>query len=819
MLLQDQLSVLLGILQKISLGQGKEATTEFEAFLKAHPTDAHLYLMHFFEGQGLSAEHISVRLVSGVLLKNLVKESPCRIQIKDRVAALLNAPERPVYSTAANVVTSLFDPNTDMRLIYALAEYGSQKNSIGHMMALLEILGDHAYEVAEGLGERGMGTLVDALVVTIPRQPLLAIECINELSLTGSDAFESRIPAIISAIGSLTDVNPTLRRTICLCLGFLLDGCPDAVRPYWPALRNYLLESMKSVIPEVATEAMDTWRVSLLERGEVDLECLDELLRALMLCLPYTEDDPEFEEFKAGKDEPSHPDTNLQTRHHRRAQHGAEEDEEEDDDDEDSAWTPRKAAAACLDALAGVAPPSALIPVLLPLLEQMLASQDWRILEAGIIAIGAINAAGGQASEAIEPFLPQLMQFILDKGLMPKTQHALVRSISAWTLGRWSHWIASRPEDPLLENVIYALEHGLLNEDSKRLQRASASSLASLVMQGRIPSNLIDSILKTCTQTLSPNTCPQRTRNAVYELLQCLYESKPGNQPTYLMLVGVLMRCWQVETETSNDDTLVDHLVPLIECLISVIANGGEYLPPGMSLFKELRDKALISIKTGLERSQRKQEEHELDLCSAGIDLLDALLPFIRGTLQDDHLLAVLQLSCNHDNPGLRQAGFALLGDCAQQGYALNPSFLQNQLLAYISKNLLVSRPSRCNVSVANNAAWSLGELASAGTLSSFNLRPLLEILREIMLTANGNKENKRIEDDEYDGDWDVMDPAYLGNVAVAFARCASTNPPLYSSLSDVALVSAWELCMANVVLESEKAEAIQGMQSIIKTK
>jgi hypothetical protein len=69
--------------------------------------------------------------------------------------------------------------------------------------------------------------------------------------------------------------------------------------------------------------------------------------------------------------------------------------EEEDDDDEDqeddeffSEWTLRKFSATSLDALTSSFK-AQVTDILLPLLNKALFSQDWKIVESGILALGA----------------------------------------------------------------------------------------------------------------------------------------------------------------------------------------------------------------------------------------------------------------------------------------------------------------------------------------------------------------------------------------------------------------------------------------------
>ena len=110
-----------------------------------------------------------------------------------------------------------------------------------------------------------------------------------------------------------------------------------------------------------------------------------------------------------------------------------EESDDDDDDDEVSDWNLRKCSASGLDVLAGTFR-EAVLPALLPLLQERLASPCWEVRESGILALGAI--AEGCLS-AIQIYLPQLVPWLIQTLADPR---ALIRSITCWTLSRYSKW-------------------------------------------------------------------------------------------------------------------------------------------------------------------------------------------------------------------------------------------------------------------------------------------------------------------------------------------------------------------------------------------
>ena len=102
--------------------------------------------------------------------------------------------------------------------------------------------------------------------------------------------------------------------------------------------------------------------------------------------------------------------------------------------DQATEWNLRKCSAAALDVLSNVLH-DALLPILLPILSDMLFHSDWLIKESGILVLGAIaeGCLGG-----LVPHLPELIDYLIKSlsDLKP-----LVRSITCWTLSRYSSWI------------------------------------------------------------------------------------------------------------------------------------------------------------------------------------------------------------------------------------------------------------------------------------------------------------------------------------------------------------------------------------------
>ena len=101
-----------------------------------------------------------------------------------------------------------------------------------------------------------------------------------------------------------------------------------------------------------------------------------------------------------------------------------------------------------------------LLPVLLPLLRKALSSPDWLIKESSILALGAIAErcmegitapAKGIIMEGMAPHLPNLLSYLIT---CLSDSNALVRSITCWTLSRYSSFVITQPRDAFLKPII-----------------------------------------------------------------------------------------------------------------------------------------------------------------------------------------------------------------------------------------------------------------------------------------------------------------------------------------------------------------------------
>lgn len=74
------------------------------------------------------------------------------------------------------------------------------------------------------------------------------------------------------------------------------------------------------------------------------------------------------------------------------------------------------------------------------------------------------------------PHLPQLVPYLIT---CLSERKALLRSITCWTLSRYSHWVVTQPHDKYLKPLMTDLLKRIL-DTSKKVQEAACSAFATL---------------------------------------------------------------------------------------------------------------------------------------------------------------------------------------------------------------------------------------------------------------------------------------------------------------------------------------------------
>ncbi|KAL0329730.1 UNVERIFIED_CONTAM: Transportin-1 [Sesamum radiatum] len=343
-----------------------------------------------------------------------------------------------------------------------------------------------------------------------------------------------------------------------------------------------------------------------------------------------------------------------------------------------------KMSAAALDFLSNVFGDE-ILPTLMPIVQAKLSAtgdEAWKDREAAVLALGAI---GEGCINGLYPHLSEIVAFLIP---LLDDKFPLIRSISCWTLSRFSKYIVQgishKEGHDQFDKILMGLLRRIL-DDNKRVQEAACSAFATLE--------------------------ERRNLRIVYDAIGTLADAVGGelNQPKYLeILMPPLIAKWQ---QLSNSDK---DLFPLLECFTSI----AQALGTGFSQFAQPVFQRCINIIQTQQLakidpvSAGAQYDKEFIVCS--LDLLSGLAeglgPGIESLVSQSSLRDLLLQCCMDDAYDVRQSAFALLGDLAR----VCPVHLHSRLPEFldVAAKQLNTPKLKETVSVANNACWAIGELA-----------------------------------------------------------------------------------------------------------
>ncbi|EIW71747.1 hypothetical protein TREMEDRAFT_71251 [Tremella mesenterica DSM 1558] len=733
-------------------------------------------------------EQDSHRAVAGLLLKNalVARSGPPQNEADGRALAYVKATiltglqdkDQMIRQTVGAVITSLLSNDETGAWPEALDAVtngmSSQDPNLveGVFNTLDKICEDcpHKLDVWVG-GQNLLDHIVPQLIKytahSTSRIRLYALECLVNLCEIRAPAISANIDSYIQALFARAgDESSDVRRVVCASLGHVLNHRPDKLVPELNNVVDYIAYCSKDQDELVALEASEFWLTFSEEQALRDQlrPFLPKITPLLLDGMVYS--DYELATLDADEDDEAVPDreTDIKPRGYSAKTHGAHEsneasassgpsgksreaadrafNEEEDDDDDDDdfvddedyggEWNMRKCSAAALDVLAVSFGPE-LMDILLPYLKERLFSGEWVERESGILALGAI-AEG--CIDGLEPHLPQLVPWLLQS---LKDSKALIRSITCWTLGRYSSWCVHAFRDDKTKVFIPTMEG--------RVQEAGCSAFATLEEEaGSEITPFLEPILRNLTNAFEKYQ--QKNLLILYDALGTLADAVGSalGQPLYLeILMPPLIQMWM---KLGDDD---EGLVPLLECLSSVaIAAGTAFSPYTVPVYQ----RCVQIINTRLQEYQKYEsapddfDEPDRTYIVVALDLLSGLT---QGLGEQIHqlvatsqppLLHLMAVCLTHYEPPIRQSAHALLGDMAISCFPLLKPIM-SQFLPTVTEQIIAEPPADC-VSVCNNATWAVGEIAMQYASDSTELQPfvsaLIQRLVPILLSKNSPK-------------------------------------------------------------------------------
>lgn len=765
----------------------------------------------------LTSEDEPTRSLSGLILKNNVKAHfqkflPVVTEfIKQECLSAVGDPSPLIRATVGILITTIASKGeltTWPELLPALCsmldseDYNVCEGSFG---ALQKICEDSAELLDSDALNRPLNVLIPKFLQffrhSSPKIRSHAIACVNQFIITRTQALMIHIDSFLENLFHLaTDDDPEVRKNVCRALVMLLEVRMDRLIPHIHNIIEYMLMRTQDPDEGVALEACEFW-LSLADQPickEALSPHLTRLVPILVQGMKYSEidvillkGDVEEDEMIPDREEDIRPRFHKSRTHTiKHAEENGEEEEEEDDGmDDDSSlsdWNLRKCSAAALDVLANVFREE-LLPVLVPILKEMLFHQEWEIKESGILALGAI--AEGCMTGMI-PHLSELIPYLINS---LSDKKALVRAITCWTLSRYSHWVVSQPHDNYLKPLMTELLKKVL-DGNKRVQEAACSAFATLEEEActeLVP--YLGFILETLVFAFSKYQ--HKNLLILYDAIGTLADSVGHhlNKPDYInLLMPPLIQKWNILKDEDKD------LFPLLECLSSVAtALQSGFLPYCEPVYRRCVSLVEQTLNQHIANTQNPEqfEAPDKDFMIVALDLLSGLAEGLDGHIEklviNSNIMQLLYQCMQDPMPEVRQSSFALLGDLTKACFQhVLPCI--SDFLPILGQNL---NPEF--ISVCNNATWAIGEISIKLGQDTRPYIPL--VLSQLIVIINKPNTPKTL----------------LENTAITIGRLGYVCPHDVAPLLQQ-FVRQWCTSLRNIRDNEEKDSAFRGMCQMI---
>ncbi|XP_038900875.1 transportin-1 isoform X1 [Benincasa hispida] len=760
---------------------------------------------------------VEVRQAAGLLLKNNLRTAyksmtPAFQQyIKSELLPCMGAADRHIRSTVGTIISVIVQLGGILgwpELLQALVRCLDSKDQ-NHMEGAMDALSKICEDIPQvldsdvpGLSERPINIFLPRLFQFFqsPHTALrkLSLSSVNQYIMLMPTALYISMDQYLQGLFVLAnDPTPDVRKLVCQAFVQLIEVRPTFLEPHLRNVIEYMLQVNKDADEEVSLEACEFWSAYCDAQlpPENLREFLPRLIPALLSNMVYADDD---ESLLEAEEDGSLPDReqDLKPRFHSSRLHGSE-NAEDDDDDIVNIWNLRKCSAAALDILSNVFGDE-ILPMLMPIVEVNLSAngdEAWKEREAAVLALGAI--AEGCIS-GLYPHLPEIVTFLIP---LLDDKFPLIRSISCWTLSRFSKFIVqgigNQKGYEQFDKVLMGLLRRLL-DNNKRVQEAACSAFATLEEEA---AEELAPHLKNILQHLICAFGKYQRRNLriVYDAIGTLADAVGGelNQPVYLdILMPPLIAKWQ---QLSNSDK---DLFPLLECFTSI----AQALGTGFAQFAQPVYQRCISII-------QTQQMAKVDPVSAGVqydkefivcclDLLSGLAEGlgsgIESLVSQSNLRDLLLQCCMDEASDVRQSAFALLGDLGRVCHIhLQPRL--SEFLTAAAKQLDTPKLKEI-VSVANNACWAIGELA-VKVRQEISPVVMTVISSLVPILQHAQELNKSL----------------VENSAITLGRIAWVCPQLVSPHMEH-FMQPWCTALSMIRDDVEKEDAFRGLCALAKS-
>ena len=522
----------------------------------------------------------------------------------------------------------------------------------------------------------------------------------------------------------------------------LLIPFRDAVAPSFSHLVSLMCQ--KSVDPDedIRREAIEFWSAVLYEPkfAEEAFQHLPQIIPVLLDCMVYSE--MELGMLQGTDNDWNVPDKAEDVNPHKYVtRHRAIGDEADDEDDDDvMSSTLRANAGLTLDKLAEHYGDQLLHGVL-TIVDQKMSSNDWRQVEAAVMAVGAIAEGCYEGMlQYVGFFLKRLFQLLNED-----SSHYLIKCMCLWTISQYSPWFGT--EDGMKAEFLGAAMESILarmKSPSKRLQDAATSCLS--VIADQLYENELEPYAVAIVQTVSDCFKHYQLKN-LYLLLECVTSlcnhlgSRVAHEDCFNTLVAPMVDMWG---KVPNDSPM---LYPFFQCFASVCqALGSGIMPMAQQIFDRAFTLASHHVQARAQlKSNPNADVPEEDILVVSLDLLSGLSDALKGSIvtliqgQPD-FVNLLGAALNDPSPIVRQGSYAVIGDLATAAPLMVQSLLPNLEGLFFTA---LQDPEN-NTGEAANVAWILTDLMSnqvddgSPTLTSGHVDKYLPLLCRNMTLLKG---------------------------------------------------------------------------------
>ncbi|KAF4382452.1 hypothetical protein G4B88_011404 [Cannabis sativa] len=770
--------------------------------------------------EGKSAD---VRQAAGLLLKNNLRSAykamiPAYQQyIKSELLPCLGAADRNIRSTVGTIVSAVVQlggvagwPELLQALVTCL-----DSNDINHMEGAMDALSKICEDIPQeldadipGLAERPINIFLPRLfkLFQSPHSSLrkLSLGSVNQYIMLMPAALYASMDQYLQGLFVLSnDTVSEVRKLVCSAFVQLIEVRPSFLEPHLKNVIEYMLQVNKDTDEEVALEACEFWSAYCEAQlpPENLREYLPRLIPVLLSNMIYDDDDESLIDAEEDESVPDR-EQDIKPRFHSSRFHGSE-GAEDDDDDIVNVWNLRKCSAAALDILSNMFGDE-ILPTLMPLVQTNLSNsgdEAWKEREAAVLALGAI-AEG--CITGLYPHLSEIVAFLIP---LLDDKFPLIRSISCWTLSRFSKFIVQgvghQTGYEQFDKVLLGLLRRIL-DTNKRVQEAACSAFATLEEEA---SEELVPRLEIILQHLMCAYGKYQRRNLriVYDAIGTLADAvgMELNKPAYLeILMPPLIAKWQQLSNADKD------LFPLLECFTSIsqaCCSCFLALGAGFSSFAEPVFQRCINIIQTQQLAKADpvaagtQYDKEFIVCS--VDLLSGLAEGlgsgIESLISKSNLIDLLLQSCMDEASDVRQSAFALLGDLAR----VCPIHLRPRLPEFleVAAKQLSTPKIKETVSVANNACWAIGELA---VKVRQEISPVVMTIISCLVPILKHPEG--------------LNRSLIENCAITLGRLAWVCPDIVSPHIEH-FMQSWCIALSVIRDDIEKEDAFRGLCAVVK--